>query len=85
MRSSWTFFESGSVVITAVAAIRGLGWTRRYDSLIVLAPGAGRILTSGSRASTVKRTNGARRVSGGALQSRVSISTAVSTQGGAAC
>jgi len=55
-RSSRTFPECGSVVITAVAAMRGRGCTIRWDWLIVPAPAAGGILTCVSHASMVKRT-----------------------------
>jgi len=84
-RSSQTLFEGGSVVITAVAAIGGRGRTTRWDWLIVPAPGAGWILTSVSRASMMKHTNGARQVGGGAPLGRVSVSPAVSRLGGVAC
>jgi len=83
--SSWTLFEDGSVVITAVSAMGGRGQPTRLDWLIVSAPGAGWILTSVSRPSMMKRTDGARRVGGGASLMGVSVSPAVSTLGGAAC
>jgi len=81
-RSSRTFPECGSVVITAVAAMGGRGQTTGWDWLIVPAPGAGGILTSVSRASMMKRTNGARGVGGGASLMGVSVSPAVLTLGG---
>jgi len=68
-RSSRTFSECGSVVTTAVTAMGGRGRTTGWDWLIVAAPGAGWILASVSRASMVKRTNGARGVGGGACLS----------------
>ena len=81
-RSSRTFLECGSVVVTAVAAMGGRGRTTGWDWLIVPAPGAGGILTSVRRASMVKRTNGARRVGGGTSLMGVSVSPTVSTLGG---
>jgi len=81
-RSSRTFPECGSVVITAVAAMGRRGRTTGWDWLIVPAPGAGWILTSVSRPSMVKRTNGARGVGGGASLMGVSVSPAVLTLGG---
>ena len=81
-RLSRTFLECGSVVVTAVAAIGGRGRATGRDWLIVSAPGAGGILTSVSRARMVKRTNGARRVGGGASRMSVSVSPTVSTLGG---
>jgi len=78
-RSSRTFLECGSVVVTAVAGMEGRGRTTGWDWLIVPAPGAGGILTSVRRASMVKRTNGARRVGCGALLMGVSVSPTVST------
>jgi len=62
---SRTFFECGSVIITAVAAMGGRGQTTGWDWLIVPAPGAGGILPAMRRASMVKRTNRARQVGGG--------------------
>jgi len=82
-RSSRTFSERGSVVTTAVTAMGGRGQTTGWDWLIVPAPGAGWILASVSRASMVKRTNGARGVGGGASLIGVSVSPAVLTLGGA--
>ena len=79
---SRTFPECGSVLITAVAAIGGRGRGSRWDWLIVSAAGAGGILTSMSRASMMKHTNGARGVGGGVSLIRVSISPSVSTAGG---
>jgi len=73
------------VVITAVSAMGGQGRTIGCDWLIVPAQGAGGILTSVSRASMMKRTNGAHRVGGGASLSSVSVSPAVSTPRAAAC
>jgi len=70
-RSSQTFLECGSVVVTTVAAMGGRGWATRWDWFIVSAPGAGGTLTSVSRASMVKHANGARRVGGGASLSVV--------------
>jgi len=84
VRSSWTFLERGSVVVTAVAAMGGRGRTTGWDWFIVPAPGAGGILTSVRRASKVKRTNGARRVGGGASLIGVSVSPTVLTLGGSA-
>jgi len=81
-RLSQTFPECGSVVITAVAAMGGRGWATGRDWLIVSAPEAGGILTSVSRASMVKRTNGARGVGGRASLMGLSVSPAVSTLGG---
>jgi len=81
-RSSRTFPECGSVVITAVAAMGGRGRTTGWDWLIVPAPGAGGILTSVSRASMMKHTNGARGVGGRASLMGVSVSPAVLTLGG---
>jgi len=80
-RSSRTFSECGSVVITAVAAMGGRGPATGWDWLIVSAPGAGGILTSVSRASMMKRTNGARGVGGWASLMGVSGSPTVSTLG----
>jgi len=80
--SSRTFSECGSVVVTAVAAIGGRGRATGWDWLMVSAAGAGGILTSVSRASMMKRTNGARGVGGGASLMSVSVSPAVSTLGG---
>ena len=85
MRSSWTVFERGSVVVTAVAAMGGQGPTTGWDWLIVPAPGAGWILTSVSRVSMMKRTDGACRVGGGASLMSVYVSSAISTLGGAPC
>ena len=82
VRSSRTLPECGSVVVTAVAAMGGRGRTTGWDWLIVPAPGAGGILTPVRRASMVKRTNGARRVGGGALLIGVSVSPTVTTLGG---
>jgi len=84
-RSSRTLFEGASVVITAVAAMGGRGRTTGWDWLIVPAAGAGWILTSVSRASMMKRTNGAGGVCGGASLMGVSVSPTVSTPSGAAC
>jgi len=70
------------VVVTAVAAMGERGRATGWDWLIVSAPGAGGILTSVSRASMVKRTNGARGVGGGASLMGVSVSPAVSALGG---
>jgi len=70
------------VVTTAVTAMGGRGRTTGQDWLIVPAPGAGRILASMSRASMVKRTNGARGVGGGASLMGVSVSLAGLTLGG---
>jgi len=81
-RLSRTLPECGSVVITAVAAMGGRGRATGRDWLIVSAPGAGGILTSVSRASMMKRTNGARGVGGGASLMGVSVSPTVSTLGG---
>jgi len=81
-RSSRTFPERGSVVTTAVTAMGGRGRTTGWDWLIVPAPGAGGILASVSRASMMKRTNGARGVGGGASLMGVSVSPAVLTLGG---
>jgi len=81
-RSSRTFSECGSVVVTAVAATGGRGRTTGRDWLIVSAPGAGGILTSVRRTRMVKRTNGARGVGGGASLMGVSVSPAVLTLGG---
>ena len=81
-RSSRTFPECGSVVVTAVTAMGGRGRTRGWDGLIVPARGAGGILASVSRASMMKRTNGARGVGGGASLMGVSVSPAVLTLGG---
>ena len=78
-RSSRTFSERGSVVTTAVTSMGGRGRTTGWDWLIVPAPGAGWILASVSRASMVKRTNGARGVGGGASLMGVSVSPAVLT------
>ena len=72
------------MVITAVAAMEGRGRTTGWDWLIDPAPGAGWILTFVSRASMMKRKNGARRVGGGASLIGVSLSPAVSTLRGAA-
>jgi len=80
-RSSQTFPEGGSVVITTVAAMGGRGRATGWDWLIVSAPGTGGILASVSRASMMKRTNGARGVDGGASLMGVSVSPAVSTLG----
>jgi len=82
-RSSRTLPEGGSVVVTAVTAMGGRGRTTGWDWLIVPATGAGGILTSVSRASMMKRTNGARGVGGGASLMGVSISPAVLSLGGA--
>ena len=71
--------------ITAVAAMGGRCRTTGWDWLIVPALGAGWILTSVSRASMVKRTNGSRRVGGRSSLGSVSVSPTVSTLGGAAC
>ena len=60
----------------------GRGQTTGWDWFIVPAPGAGWILASVSRASMVKRTNGARGVGGGASLMSVSESPAVLTLGG---
>ena len=81
-RSSQTFLECGRVVVTAVAAMGGLGRATGGDWLLVSAPGAGGILTSVRRASMVKRTNGARRVGCGASLMGVSVSPTFSTLGG---
>jgi len=81
-RSSRTFPKCGSVVSTTVAAMGGRGRTTGWDWLIVPAPGAGWILTSMSRASMMKRTNGARGVGGWASLMGVSVSPAVLTLGG---
>jgi len=81
-RSSRTFPECGSVVITAVAAMGGRGQTTEWDWLIVPAPGGGGIMTSVSRASRMKLTNGARGVGGGASLMGVSVSPTVLTLGG---
>jgi len=81
-RSSRTFSECGSVVITAVTAMGGRGRTTGWDWLIVPAPGAGWILASVSRASVVKRINGARGVGGEASLMGVSVSPAAFTLGG---
>jgi len=70
------------VVVTAVAAMGGRGRATGWDWLMVSAPGAGGILTSVSRASMMKGTNGARRVGGGASLMGVSVSPTVSTLGG---
>jgi len=63
------------VVTTSVTAMGGRGRTTGWDWLIVPAPGAGWILASVSRASIVKRTNGASLMG-------VSVSPAVLTLGG---
>ena len=84
-RSSWTFFECGSGVVTAVTAMGGRVRATGWDWLVVSAPGAGGILTSVSRASMMKRTNGARRVCGGASLMGASVSPAVSAVGGSGC
>jgi len=76
-RSSRTFSECGSVVVTAVAATGGRGRTTGRDWLIVPAPGARGILTSVRRTSMVKRTNGARGVGGGVSLMAVSVPPAV--------
>ena len=81
-RLSRTLPERGSVVTTAVAAMGGRGRTTGWDWLVVPAPGAGWILASVSRASMMKRTNGARGVGGGESLMGVSVSPAVSTLGG---
>jgi len=81
-RSSRTLPESGSVVTTAVTAMGGRGRTTGWDWLIVPTPGAGWILASVSRASMMKRPNGARGVGGGASLMGVCISPAVLTLGG---
>jgi len=81
-RSSRTFPECGSVVTTAVTAMGGRGQTTGWNWLIVPAPGAGWILASVSRASMVKRTNGACGVGGGASLMGMSVSPAVLTLGG---
>ena len=83
-RSSRTFPEGGSVVVTAVAALGGRGRAIGRDWVIVSAAGAGGILTSVSHASMMKRTNGARVVAGGASLMDVSVSPAVSRRGGSA-
>jgi len=70
------------VVTTTVAAMGGQGRTTGWDWLIVPAPEAGGILTSVSRASMMKRTNGTRGVGGGASLMGVSVSPAVLTLGG---
>jgi len=80
-RSSRTLPEGGSVVTTAVTAMGGRGRTTGWDWLIVPAPGAGWILASVSRASMMKRTNGARGVGGGASLMGVSVSPAILTLG----
>ena len=80
-RSSLTFPECGSVVITVVAAMGERGQATGWDWLIVSAPVAGGILTSVSRASMMKPTNGARGVGGGASLMGVSVSPTVSTLG----
>ena len=67
------------MVVTAVTAMGGRGWTTGWDWLIVPAPGAGWILASVSRASMMKRTNGALGVTGGASLMGVSVSPAVLT------
>jgi len=85
LRSSRTFFEGGSVVITAVAAMGGRVRVTGRDWLIVPAPGAGWVLTSVCHASMVKQTNGAHRVGGRASLSSVSVSPVVCTLRGAAC
>jgi len=59
VRLSLTLFEGGSVVITAVATMGWRGRTTGWDWLIIPTPGADWILTSVSRASMMKRTNGA--------------------------
>ena len=59
----------------------GRGRTTGWDWLIVPAPGAGWILASVSRASMVKRTNGARGVGGGASLMGVSVSPTVPALG----
>jgi len=69
------------VVTTAVTAMGGRGRTTGWDWLIVPAPGAGWILASVSRASMVKRTNGARGVGGRASLMGVSVSPAILTLG----
>jgi len=81
-RSSRTFPECGSVVTTAVTAMGGRGRTTGWDWLIVPSPRACWILASVSRASMMKRTNGARGVGGGASLMGVSVSPAVLTLGG---
>jgi len=81
-RSSRSFPECGSVVITAVAAMGGRGRTTGWDWRIVPAPGAGGILTSVSGTSMMKCTNGACGVGGGASLMGVSLSPAVLTLGG---
>jgi len=81
-RSSRTFPEGGRVVITAVAAMGGRGRGTGWDWLIVSAPGTGGILTSVSRASMMKRTNGASGVGGRASLMGVTVSPTVSTLGG---
>jgi len=81
-RSSWTFPERGSVVTTAVTAMGGRGRTTGWDWLIVRPHAAGWILASVSRASMVKRTNGARGVGGRASLMGVSVSPAVLKLGG---
>ena len=81
-RSSWTFLECGSVVVTAVAAMREPGRATGWDWLILSALRAGGILTSVSHARMMKRTNGARSMASGASLVGVSVSPAVSTRGG---
>jgi len=81
-RSSRTFLECGSVVVTAVPAIGGRGRTTGWDCLIVPAPEACGILASVRRASMVKRSNGAHPVGCGASLMGVSVSPTVSTLGG---
>ena len=81
-RSSRTFSECGSVVVTAIAGMGGRGRTTGWDWRIVPAPGSGGILTSVSSASMVKRTNGARGVGGGASLMGVSVFPAILTLGG---
>jgi len=78
-RSSRTLPEGGSVVTTAVTAMGGRGRTTRWDWLIVPVPGAGWILASVSRASMMRRTDGARGVGGGASLMGVSVSPTILT------
>jgi len=67
--------------VTAIAAMGGRGRATGHHWLTVATPGGGGILTPLSSASMVTRTNGARRVGGGASLMGMSVSPAVSTLG----